>query len=266
MNKKILIALFDENLAGLISQKLSIEGYASIFAKTGEEALEKMRNESPAAALIDLVLNGKNGYDVLNEKSFDRMITKIPVIVVSNSGSPIDMGRLPSTSNIVKNYIIKTHIEPEEVMEKIREIAVSEGKPEEKAENKQEGKPQATAGGKKILWVEDDKLLGSILFKKFQSSGHTVLFAKDSDETFALLEKDTPDIIILDIMLPGMNGFDILQKIKSNEKLRNVPAIMLSNISKESDIEKAKKLGAQKFLVKVAVSLDEIIKEVNSLL
>lgn len=259
MNEKILIALSDDNLAGLISQKLTIDGYLSLFAKSGEEALEKMRKESPSVVLVDLVLNGKNGYDVLNEKSFDRMITKIPVIVVSNAGTPIDMGRLPSTSNIVRSYIIKAHIEPEEVLEKIREAIRKEGAKEEKV---QEKKP---AGGKKILWVEDDKLLGSILFKKFQTIGHTVLFAKDGLETLAILEKETPDIIILDVLLPGMNGFEILQKIKANEKLRNIPVIMLSNMSKQSDMDKAKMLGVQKFMVKVTVSLDEIIKEVNTL-
>ncbi len=261
MTEKILIAISDDNLADLISQKLTIEGYEPIFAKTGEEALEKMKIASPAVALVDLVLNGKNGYDVLTEKSFDRMITKIPVIVVSNSGAPIDMGRLPSTSNIVKSYLIKMHIEPEEVLVKIREALSSEKTQEIPTQSKPEIKK-----GKKILWVEDDKLLGSILFKKFQTSGHTVMFAKNGEETFALLEKNTPDIIILDILLPGMNGFEILQKIKTNEKMRAIPVIMLSNMSKSTDMEKAKTLGANKFLVKVAVSLDEIINEVNSLI
>jgi len=74
-----------------------------------------------------------------------------------------------------------------------------------------------------------------------------------------------PDIIVLDIMLPEMNGFDILQKIKMNEKHKKIPVIMLSNLSKQADIEKAKMLGANKFIVKAAVSLDEIIHEIATL-
>lgn len=122
---------------------------------------------------------------------------------------------------------------------------------------------------KKILWVEDDKFLGSILLKKFASSDYDVSLAKNADEAFKMLEDlkpKVPNIIILDILLPGVGGFDILQKVKMEEATRHVPVIMLSNMNKPSDIEKAQKLGAQKFMVKAAVSLDEIVKEVAQLI
>ena len=76
----------------------------------------------------------------------------------------------------------------------------------------------------------------------------------------------TEDIFILDIMLPEMSGFDILQKIKMNENLRGVPVIILSNLSKQGDIERAKMLGANKYIVKAAASLDEIIHEIGLLI
>src|SRR3989344_5269143 len=259
MKEKILIALSDQSLINILSKKLNEEGYVPIVANRGEEALDIMHSQSPDLALIDLVLPGKNGYDVLCEKSLDRFITKIPIIIISNYGAPIEMRKIPSTSSI-KDYIIKTHVEPDDVLEKIN---AAFGRVYEKTDEKGNiiGKPQ----GKKILWAEDDKLLSTILFKKFESYGHTILKAKDSNDTFTFLENEKPDIIILDILLPGMNGLDILQKIKMNEKLRNIPVMILSNLSKESDIEKAKMLGAQKFVVKAAVSLDEIVKEVEEL-
>lgn len=116
-----------------------------------------------------------------------------------------------------------------------------------------------------IIWVEDDKFLSSILMKKFGVSGHNISLAKNSEETFDLLKKTKPDIFVLDISLPGESGFDILQKIRMGQDMKNTPVIVLSNTSKQSDIDKAKLLGAQKFLVKAAVSLDEIIKEVEIL-
>ena len=101
--------------------------------------------------------------------------------------------------------------------------------------------------------------------KKFGVSGHNIKLAKNSEETFELLKNMKPDIFVLDISLPGESGFDILQKIRMEHNTKTTPVIVLSNTSKQSDIDKAKLLGAQKFLVKAAVSLDEIIKEVELL-
>jgi CheY-like chemotaxis protein len=259
MKEKILIALSDTSLASVLSQKLNQEGYSTIVADDGEDTLKKMQSQNPDLALIDLVLSGKNGYDVLNEKTLDRFITKIPVIVISNSGMPIEMRKLPSTPTI-KDYIVKAHVEPMDVVEKVSAIFNHPYNP-----HTDENKTIKLKVGKKILWVEDDKFLTSILVKKFQLAGHNVRHAENGDEAISMLKEEIPDIILLDIFLSGMNGFDILQKIKMDEKTRKIPIIMLSNTSKESDIVKAKTLGANKFLVKAAVSLDEIIKEVDLL-
>lgn len=87
----------------------------------------------------------------------------------------------------------------------------------------------------------------------------------DGESAFKYLETEVPDLIILDIILPKMNGLDVLQKMRSNEKLRKVPVIMLSNANKQSDIEKANLLGVERFMLKAAVSLDEIMSVVDSL-
>ncbi len=258
--KKILLAISDAALSNLIQKALEKEGHAILLASDGDGALSQMRTLNPDLALIDLALPKKNGYEVLEEKSFDRMITKIPVIVVSNSGDPIEIRRIPSTSS-VKDFIIKVHITAEEVLKKVD--GVFKGVIDQNKEVEATSTPSvAKAKGKKILWVEDDRLLSSILLKKFEGSGHTVLKADNGEQALAFMETDTPDIIVVDILLPGMDGFEVLQKIKMNEKNRNIPVIVLSNTSKPTDLEKAKMLGAQKFLLKAAVSLDQIIKEV----
>lgn len=255
MKEKILIALGDANLAALIAERVKKDNYVPIIVRDGKEALEKMRTEVPEIALIDVVLPVMNGYDVLHEKSFDRMITKIPVIVVSNAGTTLEMHRIPSTPTM-KDYIVKSHIEPEEVSEK---IAKALGRAPAPADGK--GKP----AGKKVLWVEDDKLLSAILSKKIEGSGHTLLKASNGEEALEILKTETPDLVVLDILLPGMTGFEILQAIRTNEKFRKLPAMMLSNMSKPSDLEMAKQLGVQRFIVKAAASLDEIIREIGGL-
>ncbi len=259
-NEKILLAISNKSFSMILSEKLNKRGYATLVIDNGEEALKYMREQNPDIAIIDLILSVKDGYEVLSEKSLDRFITKIPVMVMSNSGSPIEVRRIPSTSS-VKDYIIKTHIEPEEVVEKIEKFFGHQYVKEiDDSKKNFIHRPQ-----KKILWIEDDKLLGMILMKKFESYGHIVYKAENGNEALGLLNKDKPDVILLDILLPDMDGFVFLQKIKMNENFRNVPVIVLSNVSKESDREKAKALGAVKYLVKAVVSLDEIVKEVDKL-
>ena len=122
-----------------------------------------------------------------------------------------------------------------------------------------------TPKGPTILWVEDDKFITSILTKKFVSAGFNLIHAKNGEEALEFLKTVVPDALVLDLLMPGMNGFDLLQKVRMDERLRKVPAMILSNLSKPSDIEKAKMLGAEKFIVKAAVSLDQIIVEVRGI-
>ncbi|MES3030790.1 MAG: response regulator [Patescibacteria group bacterium] len=260
MKEKILIAISDSSLSTLIEQKLTSVGYSTIIARDGKEALEKMKSAMPDLALIDVVLPALSGYEVMTEKSLDRMITKIPVIVVSNAGTTLEMHRIPSTP-VMKDYIVKSHIEPDEVLQKI-EKALGRGADAPGATPA--GTP-AKAGGKKVLWVEDDKLLSSILSKKIENSGHILLKANNGEEALEILKTEVPDMIVLDILLPGMTGFEILQKVRTDERFRKLPAMMLSNMSKPSDLEMAKTLGVQRFIVKAAASLDEIIREISNL-
>lgn len=255
--EKILVALSDISLATLISQALLQEGYENFVVKNGQEALDQMKIKQPDLLLIDLIMPGKNGYEILTEKSFDRMITKIPVIIVSNTGAPIEMRKIPSTSS-VKDYIIKAHVDVDDVIEK---IALVFGYPARKEITK-EDKNKSVGLGKVILWVEDDKFLSTILLKKFESSGYKVIKADNGDQALEMIQSTTPNVIVLDILLPGLSGFEILQKIHIQDKFKTIPVIMLSNMSKPSDLEKAKMLGVQKFLVKAAVSLDQIVKEI----
>lgn len=258
MKDKILIALNDQNLTDILLERLVKDGYIIDIVKSGNEVINKLKIFKPDLLIVDTALPDRSGYDVLSDKSYDKDVTKIPVLIVSNSGEPVQMTKIPSTP-VIKGYVIGAHVDQEEVSSKVKEIL----KKNDSVNPQSNTKPQ---GEKKILWVEDDKLLSMILAKKFESTGYKLLKANMDEEAFKILETERPDIIVLDIMLPGLNGLEILQKIKMNESLRDIPVIMLSNLNKQSDLEKAKLLGANKFMVKAAVSLDEIVREVEELI
>lgn len=120
--------------------------------------------------------------------------------------------------------------------------------------------------GKKLVWVEDDQFLSGIIASKLTSHGIALLHASTGDDGFAMIKKERPDIVLLDLLLPGISGFDVLQKVKEDAELKNIPVIVFSNLGEPKEIKKARDLGAKKFLVKAAIVPDQIIDELNSAL
>lgn len=255
MSEKILIAISNKNLSNILLQKIKEAGFITDEAQDSKEVLEKIKNFKPDLALIDINIPNVSGYELFTPEYVHKDIVRTPIIIISDSTDPVPMKKIPATPAI-KDYIIKFHIEPGEVLEKIKKaLGHVITSPDELAPK------EAKANGKKILWVEDDKLLGNILSKKLEAAGYELLKVDNGKDAMDLLDTNTPDIIILDILLPEMSGFDILQAIKERKNLKGVPVIILSNLSRQADITKAKTLGASRFLVKAAVSLDEIIKQ-----
>lgn len=119
---------------------------------------------------------------------------------------------------------------------------------------------------KRIMWVEDDVFLSDIIARKCKTNHCELLHTTNAEDTFTTLETEKPDVIILDILLPGKNGFEILEEIKKNDAIKDIPVIILSNFGQKDEIEKGLKLGAEKYLVKATLTLDEILTEVNKVL
>lgn len=118
---------------------------------------------------------------------------------------------------------------------------------------------------KKILIVEDDKFLIKAYEIKFKKEGFDIMMAGDGAAGLEMAQKK-PDLVVLDLMLPKLNGFEFLEAIKKDEKLKNIPVIVLSNLGQKADMDKVISLGAADYLVKTEYSLEEIIKKVEKYL
>jgi DNA-binding response OmpR family regulator len=120
------------------------------------------------------------------------------------------------------------------------------------------------AGGKmSVLVVEDDKFLHKILLTKFQKEGFEVRGAMDGEEALQVLLTFQPTIILLDLILPKMNGFEVLSEVKTNAKTAPIPVIVLSNLSQDEDVRRATELGAIGFMVKADLSINEVVLRVK---
>jgi CheY-like chemotaxis protein len=120
--------------------------------------------------------------------------------------------------------------------------------------------------GKNVLWIEDDQFLGSMIEKKFHTTGCNLNHVADGEEALKVLKSDTvPDLVIIDLVLPGVDGFEIIKTLRADPRTKDVPAAILSNLSDEKDIAKAKEYGADLYLVKASLTLDEIMEKIAPL-
>lgn len=122
---------------------------------------------------------------------------------------------------------------------------------------------------KKILLVEDDAFLRNVCEVKLKKAGLDVVSVVDGKDALEELGKGekVPDLVLLDLLLPTMDGFEVLTRIRSDSRpeVAKVPVVILSNLSSEEEVEKAKKLGANHYLVKAQHTMDEIVEKVKEL-
>jgi two-component system phosphate regulon response regulator PhoB/two-component system alkaline phosphatase synthesis response regulator PhoP len=117
---------------------------------------------------------------------------------------------------------------------------------------------------KKILIAEDDNFLVNAYRLKFEKSGFEVQIAFDGNQALEILNKFVPSVILLDLIMPNMDGFSVLAELKKVEKYKKIPVIITSNLGQKEDIEKAMNLGARDFFVKSDTSIAEIVAKVSS--
>ena len=113
----------------------------------------------------------------------------------------------------------------------------------------------------KILMIEEDHFLRKIYRDKLSRSGFEFLEATNGEEGLNKIIAEKPDVVLLDLILPRKNGFDVLVDMKSNKNTENIPVIILSNLGQESDIQRGLALGAKDYLVKTEVSLSGVVEK-----
>lgn len=117
---------------------------------------------------------------------------------------------------------------------------------------------------KKILIVEDDKFLRELIARKVIKEGFNVSEAIDGEEGIKKIKEEKPDMVLLDLILPGIDGFEVLSRMKEDPALSSIPVIILSNLGQKEDIEKGLKLGAVDYLIKAHFTPGEIIEKIKA--
>lgn len=121
-----------------------------------------------------------------------------------------------------------------------------------------------TIGKKTVLIAEDDEILLRALYLLFHKGDYTIASAGDGETALKMTERLKPDLVLLDLLMPKMNGFDYLRGVKANADLKNIPVIVLSNLGDKDDIDKATNLGAEDYFVKSNTDLSVLFEKVKN--
>jgi DNA-binding response OmpR family regulator len=116
---------------------------------------------------------------------------------------------------------------------------------------------------KKILIAEDEIFLYKVMANKLKKEGFEVTVATDGEEAIRIIQAEKPNLVLLDLLMPKRDGFEVLETMHADESLKKIPVIIASNLGQESDVERGKKLGAVEYIVKADLSIHDIVKKVK---
>jgi len=204
---RVLVVEDDERTAKHLAVLLSQSGYGVELAHDGEEALKKARQSRPDLITLDLLLPKKDGWDVLAELKADRTTERIPVVIITGSEDKL-RGFAPG----VTEYLLKP-VSKEALDEALGRLMVSR---------------QLTAPPKTVLAIDDDPKALEIIRAILSTRGLTVTTAASGQEALGLLERERPDLILLDLMMPGMSGFEVVSALRANPATEHIPIVIVT--------------------------------------
>lgn len=118
----------------------------------------------------------------------------------------------------------------------------------------------------KIVWIEDDQFLSGMIAQRMNTTGAKLVNVTDGSKAFDVVKDEKPDIVLLDLLMPNVDGFEILRRIRSDDETKHVPVIVLSNLGQKEEIKRCEALGIEEFIVKATIGLNEILPRISKVL
>jgi len=236
MAHKILVVDDDADLRMLVSHFLKQKGYAIVAAGDGATAIDVARRENPDLIVLDLVLPMGDGFTVMQRLKQIPAMARIPIIAVSGTEMETHHRRaLESGANIFLPKPVKNDV----LLAEIQKLLMAKTTAS-----------TSTAGKKKILLIDDEPNFRQLIDSYMQWAGYSVVMAVDSVSALSAIMREKPDLILLDIGLPGGDGMGVLQKVKANPAISNIPIIIVTAKDPAAYRDKARLAGAAAYFQK----------------
>jgi signal transduction histidine kinase/CheY-like chemotaxis protein len=221
---RILVVEDDDVAYESISRHLLSGGYVAVRARHGDEALRLARKVMPSAITLDLVLPGLDGWDVLKRLKAEDATAGIPVVIISM----IDNRELGLALG-AHDYFVKP-VDRKRLVQRIGQVT---------------GGSQRR-GPKRLLVIDDDARFRDLLGEELDSFGYTVSLAASGEDGVAMARVEIPDLIILDLIMPGMSGFEVAEELKRYEETAHIPILVMTSkdLTREDRAELQSKIAA----------------------
>jgi signal transduction histidine kinase/DNA-binding response OmpR family regulator len=237
----VLVVEDDANAYELIASALQSAGFLSIRARHGDEALRLARELHPIAVTLDLVLPGIDGWEILKRLKSDEATRHLPVVVISMVDNR-DLGLALGADD----YFIKPVDRPR-LLERLRAIRKGNG----------------AAGRPRLLVIDDDKAVHALLDEDLASLGYNVVNAYSGDEGLRVAIDSSPDVILLDLMMPNMSGFETADALKEDPRTANIPILVLTSKELSSDDRQLLHAKVTSFVQKGKSAREQLVREIR---
>ncbi len=240
MGKKVLLAIDDDpNVLILLKENLEDEGVYVVGALSADEGIRKVKEIHPFAVTLDIMLPQKDGWAVLSQLKADPATREIPIIVLSiidNKELGFSLGAF--------DYLVKP-FDNEAIMDVLRRIPAD--------------------SNKRVLVVDDEPAAVDLLNQILRDEGYQVKTACNGKEALSVLDAAPQDIILLDLLMPDMDGFEVIQQVKKNKKLRDIPIIVVTAKDlTDADLEFLHR-SVDKIIRKSGLGGEDLIEEIRSI-
>ncbi|MEA2162429.1 MAG: hypothetical protein QOK37_556 [Thermoanaerobaculia bacterium] len=239
--EKVLVVEDDAQAYALISSALGSAGYLSIRARHGEEALHLAREMQPIAVTLDLVLPGLDGWEVLKTLKSDPATCDIPVVIISRVDER-DLG----VALGAQDYFVKP-VDRDRLLDRVRQLTTT---------NKSKVR---------LLLIDDDASLHELLDEELTTHGYTIESAFTGESGFAAAKASAPDVIILDLMMPGMSGFEVAGLLKDEPSTARIPILVLTSKEISADDRRELQSKVAAYVQKGGSAKNQIVAEIRRL-
>jgi DNA-binding response OmpR family regulator len=250
--KRILITDDDKFMADLYRHRFQTEGFAVSLASDGRSAIAALEEDPPDAVLLDLMLPDINGLEVLKFIRNHEKLAQLPVVVLSTSCAGIlNMASQAGATRCLN----KSDCTPSVLVKSLRDAIAS-------AESAGvEAMPKVSA---QVLLADDDRVIHRVLGFFLSQSGFAISSAFSGSQAIEMAEQNPPDVLVLDRMMPEVDGLAILRQWRAHPTLARIPVIMLTARASDEDRQTALAGGASDFLAK-PFSPDELVAKISRL-